>query len=413
MRRGIGCSMASIPGAQFSITGTTGSAGSLTPKSGWFAYVFPRGAWADQDSTGTLITFGSSAQASRFAANDWIQVGTAVANIRQVLAVGGNSLSVSGAAVTVTEDNRVFLIGQTQPTTNGGSTTYTIPATVVRHRDDDASDRYTNSLITSSADGLIQFYATLGIYDVLIQDGNRSPQGYIADLALGVAEGLSTSLVSVFGATVTVNAAFGVTGWATFGQTATFNAAIGVTGTAVFGATLTANAAIGVTGWATFGSTVTMNAALGVTGTGVFGATLTTSGITNTLDISTTRDIYFRRPIAIRGTTLVAGDFALSAGWGTSAVVTIGSDGIAYDTRGSVAVFCNGTGITDNPTITLTFNNGTYGGTRPRVIGVRTNSIAPSTAFWISNQTVTTGLFDFIGLPVAGSTYGLAWIAVG
>lgn len=283
--------MGSIPGVQLSLTGASGSTNLLSPKSGWFAYVFPRGAWADQDSSGTLITFGSSAQASRFAANDWIQVGISTANIRKVSAVGGNSLSVSGSAVTVSEDNRIFLIGQTQPSTNGGSATYTIPATVMRHRDDDSSDRYTNSLITSNADGLIQFYATPGIYDVLIQDGNRSAQGYIADLPVGVAEAVSTSYASVFGATVTINAAFGVTGWSTFGQTATFNAAIGVTGWATFGSTVTMNANAGVTGTlvvggrASFGNSLSLNGALGVTGavtlgaSGVIGGLSVTSGI--------------------------------------------------------------------------------------------------------------------------------------
>src|SRR3990167_6519324 len=249
--------MASIPGAQFSITGASGSTGLLGPRSGYFCYVFPRGGWAAQDSTGTVVTFDTAAIASRFAALDWIQVGTATANISRVNAVGGNSLSVQGSAVTVSEDNRVFLIGQTQPSTSGGSATYTIPATVIRRRDDDSSDRFTNSMVTSNSDGLIAFYGPHGIYDVLIQDGNRSAQGYIADLPVGMTEGVSTALASVFGATVTINAALGITGWATFGQTATFNGAAGFTG------------------WATFGASVTMNANAGVTGTFAIGGTAT------------------------------------------------------------------------------------------------------------------------------------------
>src|SRR3990167_173576 len=294
--------MASVPGVQFSITGTTGSQAALSAKSGYFAYVFPRGAWASQDSTGTLITFDSADIASRFAADDWIQVGLATGNLRKVNAVGGNSLSVQGAAVTVTEDNRVFLIGSTQPSTSGGSATYTIPATIIRHRDDDTSDRYTNSMLTSDSDGLIRFYATQGIYDTLIQDGNQGNQGYIADLPVGTVEGVSTVLWAVFGATVTINAALGVTGtitantvtvnralgvtgWATFGQTVTMNANAGVTGTFTVGSTLTAHAAFGTTGWATFGSTVTMSSALGVTGTvmlganGIIGGLSVTSGV--------------------------------------------------------------------------------------------------------------------------------------
>ena len=280
--------MASIPGAQLSLTGASGTQAALTPKSGWFAYVFPRGAWASQDSTGTQITFDSSDIASRFAANNWIQVGISTANIRKVSAVGGNSISVSGSAVTVSEDDRIFIIGNTQPSVTGGSATYIVPSTVVRHRDDDASDRFTNSLVTSDSNGLIQFYATHGHYDVLLQDGNQAGQGYIADLTVGIAEGISTSLASVFGATVTINAALGVTGTAVFGSTVTMNAQVivGATMTAysdvLIGNNLYVTGLASITGAITTGGTATFNADLavgktaavfgnfGVTGTATF-----------------------------------------------------------------------------------------------------------------------------------------------
>lgn len=423
--------MASIPGVQLNITGASGSQGLLGPKNGWFAYVFPRGAWADQDSAGTLITFGSSAQASRFAANDWIQIGTATANIRKVSAVGGNSLSVSGAAVTVSEDNRVFLIGQTQPSTSGGSTTYTIPATVIRHRDDDSSDLYVNSMVTSNADGLIQWYATHGIYDVLIQDGNRSPQGYIADLPIGLAEGISTSLASVFGATVTINAALGVTGWATFGQTATFNAAIGVTGWATFGSTVTMNAALGVTGWATFGATVTMHANAGVTGTFVVDATSTFSGkarfgnsvsidgalgVTGLITgVSATFSGYVdaSRFAAIRGTTLASTDFTISSGWGaTGSVILVGTG--SRDTRGLVEIRAGGAGITDNPTVHTNFKDGTFAGGLAYSYTTRGDINAPTTAYWRALAVGSTQAgFTFVGLPVSGTAYDLFWLVIG
>src|SRR5437773_10386415 len=104
----VGRTVASIPGARLNITGASGSQGLLGPKSGWKTYVFPRGAYASQDSSGSLITFDTSAIASRFAPNVWIQSGISTANIRKVSAVGGNSISVSGAVVTVTKDDRVF-----------------------------------------------------------------------------------------------------------------------------------------------------------------------------------------------------------------------------------------------------------------------------------------------------------------
>mgnify|MGYP001558434692 CR=1 FL=1 len=163
--------MASIPGFSLNITGASGSSGLLGAKSSWRAYVLPRGGYASQDSTGTLITFDSAAVASRFAAGNWLQAGLLTANIRQVGSVGGNSLNVSGAALTVSENMRIYLIGNTEPTVSGGSATYTTPNTLIRQRDDDGADLYTNSMITSNVDGLIQGFGGVGLYDVLVQDG--------------------------------------------------------------------------------------------------------------------------------------------------------------------------------------------------------------------------------------------------
>jgi hypothetical protein len=252
--------MASIPGFQTNITGASGSQGLLSPKSGWRGYVFPRGGYAAQDSTGTRITFDSASVASRFAALNWVQVGLSTANIRQVSAVGGNSIAVN-TAVTVSENQRIYLIGNTEPTVSGGSATYTTPNTLVRQRDDDTADLYTNSMITTNADGLIQGFAATGLYDVIVQDGNQANQGSLIDLIVGVPDGISVS------------------DWAHFGSTVTLHANAGITGSLVIGGSLTVHGAIGVTGWATFGSTVTINAALGVTGTAIFGGSLSATNI--------------------------------------------------------------------------------------------------------------------------------------
>jgi polygalacturonase len=213
--------MASIPGFRFDITGASGSQGLLSPKSSWRTYIFPRGGYASQDSTGTLITFDSAAVASRFAVNNWLQVGLATANIRQVSSVGGNSISVSGAALTITENNRIFLVGNTQPTVSGGSATYTTPNTLIRQRDDDGSDLYTNSMITSNADGLIQGFGAVNFYDAIIQDGNQSNQGSIVDLEIGSVSGASFEQAVVFGATATFLAGVSANTTVVIGQTLT------------------------------------------------------------------------------------------------------------------------------------------------------------------------------------------------
>lgn len=287
----------------------------LGPQSSWRAYIVPRGGHASQDSTGTLITFDTASVASRFAVNNWIQVALATANIRQVSAVGGNSISVSGANLTVAQNDRIFLIGNTQPTVTGGSATYTTPATSIYPRDDDTATALTNSMITSNSDGLIQGWAAPNFYDVIIQDGNRANQGSIVNMEVGAVGGASFGGDVLIGGTLTVNGAIGVTGWATFGSTVTMNAALGVTGRATFGATVTMNAALGVTGWATFGSTITANAAIGVTGHAVFGATITANaalGVTGTATLSGQ---------ATFGTTISVGGVTVSVSGGTASVL--------------------------------------------------------------------------------------------
>jgi hypothetical protein len=264
--------------------------------SSWRAYVFPRGAWADISSSGTLITFGTSAIAARFAVNNWIQSGISTANIRKVSAVGGNSISVSGAAVIVSENDRIFIIGNTQPSVSGGSATYSIPQTTIYQRDDTAADTYTNSMVTSDANGLVQFYTSLGIYDVLIQDSNRSSQGYIADLPIGIVEGISTSLPSVFGAAVTINAPLGITGSVVIGGAAsdltvarnlTAGGALSVTGIATIGGA--GGGLSDIQGRARFGSTATFSTNVGITGTlAVVGAaTFGASGVVGGLSVTT------------------------------------------------------------------------------------------------------------------------------
>jgi len=279
----------------------------LGPQSSWRAYILPRGGHASQDSTGNIITFDTASVASRFAIGNWIQVALATANLREVADVGGTQIQVSGANLTVAQNDRIFLIGNTQPTVTGGSATYTTPATRVYPRDDDTATALTNSMITSNSDGLIQGWANPNFYDVIIQDGNRANQGSIIDLAVGAVDGASFGGNVLIGGSLTVNGAIGVTGRATFGSTVTMNAALGVTGTATFGSTVTANAQLGVTGWATFGSTITANAAIGVTGHAVFGATVTlnsTLGVTGTAIFGST--VTLSSAIGVTGTAQFA-----------------------------------------------------------------------------------------------------------
>ena len=350
--------MSSISGFQFNITGASGTQGFLAPQSGWRVYILPRGATTKQAASGTLLTFNSASEASRFAVNNWIQVGTDTSQIRQVSAVGGNSIAISGSNITAALNARVFLIGNTQPTVTGGSATYTVPNTTVYSSDDDAGSFYTNSMLTSDSNGLVQGWAAPNFYDAMVQDGNRTNQLGIIDLTVGAVEGISLGGNAIVGGTLTVNGALGVTGWATFGSTVTMNANAGVTGTLVvgssmyvvgivslantlsvdnlatfysgisasggaslFGNTVTANAALGVTGWATFGASVTVTGALGVTGTAKFGATVTmnaNAGVTGTLivgqTVTTTAGASFGSTVSFSGPVMGASPVVVVSG---------------------------------------------------------------------------------------------------
>lgn len=405
--------MGSIPGVRFDISGASGSQGLLSPKSGWFVYVLPRGAYASQDSTGTTITFDTSDIASRYAVNNWIQVGLNTSNLRKVNGVGGNSITVAGSAVTVTEDDRVFIIGNTQPSVTGGSATYIIPSSFIYHRDDDTSDRYTNSMLTSTSTGLIQFYTNAGLYDAIIQDSNLSNQGSISDLPVGVAEGVSTSLASIFGATVTFNAAIGVTGTATFGASVVFNGAMGVTGWATFGSTVTMNSTLGVTGLASFaqisvGQTATLSGTSGNythTGTVTFGQTATFTGqiVAGTINASW---LYINR-----GTAHSISDYTLGAGWGTGSTITLVEGETNYDARWEVGIFA-GTTTSYPATFSFPYKNGPY-----LTIPIHLENVSSTgdtrTINMLPGGTTTSLSVSLATTPVSGATYFLRGIVIG
>lgn len=107
-----------------------------------------------------------------------------------------------------------------------------------------------------------------------------------------------------------------------------------------------------------------------------------------------------------QGTALVAGDFALSAGWGTTASVAV--DANSDDTRGQITVTSSGTGQGANPTITLTFKDGTFTSV-PFAIVVRSDHANQPTVTIDYTLTATTLTITFNGTPVAAETYDIAW----
>lgn len=107
------------------------------------------------------------------------------------------------------------------------------------------------------------------------------------------------------------------------------------------------------------------------------------------------------------GTEHVAGDYAASAGWGTSPTITP----LARDTGGRVSVTAKATPGA-NPTLTLTFKDGTWT-TAPAVTCSRGDALATAGYWSLTTVSATAVIFTFVGTPVADEVYVLDFVAMG
>ena len=140
---------------------------------------------------------------------------------------------------------------------------------------------------------------------------------------------------------------------------------------------------------------------------------------TETCTTGTTRT--FDGPVAAerfraKGTALAVTDFALDANWGNTATVeqVYGCDG-----AWNVKVKANGAGIGADPTITLTYKDGTWG-TSPVSIIKFTNSddaaVSPDTTdvkYTTPSPSATAITFTLKGTPTGGKVYFFAGIVIG
>jgi hypothetical protein len=129
-------------------------------------------------------------------------------------------------------------------------------------------------------------------------------------------------------------------------------------------------------------------------------------------DVTITEDIAECRRIHMnQGTALVTGDLTISAEWGDTATKALWSG--SNDQRGRLSITANGSGITDDPTVTVTYTDGVFDNATV-VIVTRGDVAAPDTARWsIVAQAANLFTAKFVGLPVAGNTYFLYWISMG
>jgi hypothetical protein len=106
----------------------------------------------------------------------------------------------------------------------------------------------------------------------------------------------------------------------------------------------------------------------------------------------------------VGGTALVAGDFALSAGFGASASISAIATG-TNDSRGRITITSAGAGQGASPTCTLTFKDGTWT-TAPFAVVCRSGGSQPTIPV-SATTTATTMVITFHGTPVAAETYSI------
>ncbi len=112
---------------------------------------------------------------------------------------------------------------------------------------------------------------------------------------------------------------------------------------------------------------------------------------------------------ANQGTSLVAGDFALHANWGTTA--SIGTI-TGTDQRSRATITSAGTGQGANPTVILTFKDGTWT-TAPFFVVSRAGGSQPTVQFEVTTITATALTLTFQGTPSASETFILSVVGIG
>jgi hypothetical protein len=135
------------------------------------------------------------------------------------------------------------------------------------------------------------------------------------------------------------------------------------------------------------------------------GKTLTSPAIS---DPTITGTALVKRVRANQGTAIASGNFSAFTSFGSTAALSAIS---GTDTAGTVTITPNGTGITANANITLTFADGTYG-TQPIVLTTRGDGNLPSVGWSVAGGASSLTFF-FTGTPVAGTAYILNWMVVG
>ncbi|KKK94285.1 hypothetical protein LCGC14_2684370, partial [marine sediment metagenome] len=137
-----------------------------------------------------------------------------------------------------------------------------------------------------------------------------------------------------------------------------------------------------------------------------------TGNVLRVVNVANTVNLYkldvlgriFPARVLAAGTALVAGDFALSGGWGTTASIgTITGN----DQWFQATITSAGTGQGANPTATLTFQDGTWTNA-PIAVCQRADRASQTTIEFTWTTTPTTLVLTFEGTPVAAEAFTVA-----
>ncbi len=139
----------------------------------------------------------------------------------------------------------------------------------------------------------------------------------------------------------------------------------------------------------------------------------------------TVDDVFQARKILARGqTVLTSSSFALSPGWGSTATLAVDASTTSCDQAGMVTVTADGSGISENPTVTLTFADTTVVNTagssavgwarRPIPMASLGRLSTGNRSLRVSADTnFTTLTMQLEGTPVSGSTYVIYYSLMG
>lgn len=116
---------------------------------------------------------------------------------------------------------------------------------------------------------------------------------------------------------------------------------------------------------------------------------------------------------SIQQTAPVAADFALGAGWGSTASVSVRAG--STDQRGWITITSSGSGQAQaTATVTFTFKDGAYAATPPYASAVLVNSSNAITETGATATACTTTALSWTHsvLPVTAKTYTYAYLVI-